>query len=63
MHHQSYLSFKAIWIGPIFKTDTHVDQAQVKTDLLQYANIDLMVMISPLLFHAEEFFSESSNKS
>ena len=50
-------------MGPIFNIDTHVDQAQVKTDLLQYANIDLMVMISPVLFHAEEFFSKSSNKS
>ena len=44
-------------MGPIFNIDTHVDQAQVKFDLLQYANIDLMVMISPILFHAEEFFN------
>mgnify|MGYP001795363326 FL=1 len=44
-------------MGPLFNIDTHVDQAQVKFDLLQYANIDLMVMISPLLFHVEEFFS------
>ena len=44
-------------MGPIFNIDTHVNQAQVKTDLLQYANIDLMVKISPVLFQAEEFFS------
>ena len=44
-------------MGPFFNLDTHVDQGQVKFDLLQYANIDLMVMISPVLFHAEEFFS------
>ena len=50
-------------MGPFFNIDIHIDQGQVKFDLLQYANIDLMVMISPVLFHAEEFFSKSSNKS